>query len=165
MVLQILNLNSIIHILLIFSISNVPHASAQVDIYIDTFDNLISARWRALTSDTWQIINGIVYSRSSRTGLIFEKWEVTHYIENIDFTANMTLYNFYLRPIEMKNVWLHQRTQSHLRLPFNAFGRIRLRLVEGIDSEGTMFSLSKFGKKVDSTIALYCDQSSWSAHA
>lgn len=76
-------------ILFLCFITSFGNVSAQED-YSDNFNIIDSTRWTAITSDTWQIINGTISSTGNRPGLIYENFDGTMYISEIDFMVNKT---------------------------------------------------------------------------
>jgi hypothetical protein len=70
-------------------------------------------------------------------------------------TSSVSFDNFYLRPIEMKNASGYiDKLDINSTNPTTRLGLYTLRL-EGVEKDGNaMFSLSKFGKKVDTTLAV-----------
>lgn len=79
--------------LIIFYTVGVGHASAQEE-YKDNFSTFDSSSWNKI-SGTWQIINETISSTGSQSNMIFEQFEDTQFIGEIEITANRTGNNNY----------------------------------------------------------------------
>lgn len=83
-------LNRLLIIIVIFSFILVGSASEDTNNHFDSFDNLDLSKWTTITPHSWQIISGTVSCTANRAGLIFEGYDDTQYIAEVDFTADKT---------------------------------------------------------------------------
>jgi hypothetical protein len=83
----------ILFISIVFSMNTV-HASAQEDVYSEDFSLGLSG-WDAITSDSWQIKNGMSTCSGGNPGLIYTDWDGSQYICEVDVTADDTIINNY----------------------------------------------------------------------
>jgi hypothetical protein len=131
----------IVIIFLIISIIFTGNASAEVEIFIDNFDDLNFSKWSATTSNSWQIISGTVSSTGSRPGLIFTQFEDAQYLCEVDLTAdetriiNYALVGFY---------FYYENSDNYARIVFRSDNRGK-NFTDAIilESKGTIFTKTK----------------------
>jgi hypothetical protein len=131
----------IVIIFLIISIIFTGNASAEVEIFIDNFEDLNFSKWSATTSNSWQIISGTVSSTGSRPGLIFTQFEDAQYLCEVDLTAdetriiNYALVGFY---------FYYENSDNYARIVFRSDNRGK-NFTDAIilESKGTIFTKTK----------------------
>jgi len=90
------NVAKTVFILIIYSIIAIESVSALDNTYSDNFNNLDLSIWEPITTDTWNTVNGTVYSEGSnffvsRPGLIYNGWEGINFVSEIEFTMDDTV--------------------------------------------------------------------------
>ncbi len=77
--------------IIIFLLLTIGNATAQTTTYYDNFDSIDVSKWTAITPYAWEVTNGMISSTGARSGLIFEKFDDTQYLSEIDLTVNKTI--------------------------------------------------------------------------